>query len=155
MLAAATVRGMRRKVPGQHGSSHTFQVGDRVLVGGGYDGPDSHWLQGGPGYTGTIRALSPQHASIELDQPLTIPSGPNWTFDDFGPGSAQKIGDSKTAHGPWLVVVHGTVGQTWTDPVRLHAALCPAEPDLSTIPPGGGIGFWVESHAEMTPAPAG
>ena len=31
-----------------------------------------------------------------------------------------------------------------------HVGLCEDDPDLSAIPEGGGIGFWVESHASIT-----
>ncbi len=38
------------------------------------------------------------------------------------------------------------------DPVRLHVGLSEDEPDLYAIPDGGGIGYWVESHATISRA---
>lgn len=54
------------------------------------------------------------------------------------------------AQGGWLTLMHGYVGQTWADPVRLQVGLCEHEPDLYAIPRGGGIGYWVKSHAGIS-----
>src|SRR5687768_16793153 len=101
---------------------HRFTVGDRVRVHGGYDGDYSDWLRGGDGYRGTIRKLTAEAAAIELDDELVL---------DAPPGA------------------NGWVEQTWADPVRLQVGLCEDEPDLYAIPRGGGIGYWVESHAAI------
>jgi hypothetical protein len=124
--------------------------GDRVRVGGGYDGEDSAWLHGGLGYTGTIRKLTAGAAAVELDHEIELraPEGTSWP--DFGAGSAAPLREVDLARGRWLTLLHGWVGQTWKAPVRLHVGLCELAPDLSAIPDGGGIGYWVESHASLT-----
>ena len=126
---------------------HSFSAGDRVLVHGGYDGDDSDWLRDGGGYSGTIRKVTANAAAVELDEELELParSGRNW--QEFGRGSASAVVEAETARGRWLTLMHGWVGQTWSDPVRLQVGLCDEEPDLDAIPLGGGIGYWVESHA--------
>ena len=126
-----------------------FTPGDRVLVHGGYDGDDSHWLQGGRGYTGTIRKLTANAAAVELDSRLELdaPAGAKW--QDFGRGSERPLREVSVASGRWLTLIHGWVGQTWADPVRLHVSLCEDEPDLYGLPEGGGIGYWIESHGSI------
>lgn len=128
-----------------HEQAHRFTVGDRVLVHGGYAYSD--WLRGGAGYPGTIRKLTANAAVVELDAALELeaPSGAKW--QDFGRGSEAAIREVDVARGRWLTLMHGWVGQTWSDPVRLQVRLCETEPDLHAIPEGGGIGYWVESHA--------
>jgi|SRR3954452_3599093 hypothetical protein len=127
--------------------AHTFTVGDRVRVHGGYDGADSDWLRGGDGYVGTIRKLTANAAAVELDGALELdaPAGAMW--QDFDGGSPTKIREVDVARGRWLTLMHAWVGQTWSDPVRLQVGLCEEEPDLDAIPHGGGIGYWIESHA--------
>jgi hypothetical protein len=117
------------------------------LVHHGYEGEDSAWLNGGPGYKGTIRKLTAQAAGVELDEEIEIKAPPGRSFEDFGMGSVSSQGTVAIARGRWLTLLHGWVGQTWTDPVRLHVGLTEAEPDLYAIPESGGIGYWVESHA--------
>ena len=124
-----------------------FEPGDRVIVTGGYDGPDSAWLRGGAGYSGTIVDLAGSIAVVELDESLEL--GGSWP--DFGSGSAQAIRTVSHAEGRWLALMQGSVGGTWVSPTgRLHVGLCVAPPVLESIPPGGGVGCWVESHAHMT-----
>lgn len=126
---------------------HRFTVGDRVRVGGGYDGEGSDWLRGTLGYPGTIRKLTAQAAAAELDAELVLEASGGRLWQDFGAGSGSVIREVDVARGRWLALMHGWVGQTWSDPVRLQVGLCEAEPDLYAIPEGGGIGYWVESHA--------
>jgi hypothetical protein len=127
---------------------HRFTVGDRVLVHGGYDGDRSDW-GGGDGYRGTIRKLTAEAAAVELDEELVLdaPLGRKW--QDFGRGSLSVLRETEVARGRWLTLIHGWVGQTWADPVSLQVGLCEDEPDLYAIPSGGGIGYWVESHASI------
>jgi hypothetical protein len=129
---------------------HRFTPGERVLVHGGYDGDESYWLRGGSGYTGTLRKLTAKAAAVELDKELELeaPTGAPW--QDFGGGSARALREVTVARGRWLTLIHGWVGQTWSDPVRLQVGLCEHEPDLCAIPDGGGIGYWVESHAGIS-----
>jgi hypothetical protein len=127
--------------------AHTFTVGDRVLVHGGYDGEDSDWLRGGAGYSGTIRRLTANAAAVELDVELELQSTPDLKWQDFGRGSKTAIREAEVARGRWLTLLHGWVGQAWTEPAPLQVGLCEHEPDLYAIPQGGGIGYWVESHA--------
>ena len=105
------------------------------------------WLAGGPGYSGTVTAIDGPIAVVELDVVLSLDGGP---WQDFGTGSASAVASVATAHGRWLVLMQGWVGGSWTVPARpLQVGLCPVSPDLRSIPAGGGIGFWVESHASM------
>jgi len=127
-----------------------FRVGDRVTVTDGYDGSESRWLRGGPGHSGTITAIDGPKAIVELDDELILDGG---TWQDFGTGSTSAIGSVATAHGRWLVLMQGWVGGSWNVPLKpLQVGLCPLRPDLPSIPPGGGIGFWIESHATMLSA---
>jgi hypothetical protein len=105
---------------------------------------------GGAGYTGTIRTLTANAAAVELDDELQLEAPPGATWQDFGGGSLTALRDVTVAHGRWLTLMHGWVGQTWADPVRLQVGLCEDEPDLFAIPDGGGIGYWVESHAGIS-----
>ena len=130
-------------------SPHQFTVGDRVLIDSGYDGEDSYWLRGGDGYRGTIRKLTAVAAAIELDDELVLDAGPGGKWEDFGQGSMSALRETEVARGRWLTLIHGWTEQTWVDPVRVHVGVCEAEPDLYAIPSGGGIGYWVESHAGM------
>jgi hypothetical protein len=132
---------------------HRFTVGDRVLVHGGYDGDHSDWLRGGEGFRGTIRKLTAEAAAVELDQELVLDAPPGATWEDFGRGSMSVIRETDVARGRWLTLIHGWLEQTWADPVRLQVGLCEDEPDLNAIPRGGGIGYWVESHAGIALLP--
>jgi hypothetical protein len=137
---------------------HRYRPGDRVLVTGGYDGEASAWLQGGEGYSGVIKALTANKASVELDRELELKAREGTTWQDFGTGSAKPLREVQVAKGGWLVVFHGWLGQEWRDPIEpLQVGLCEVEPDLYAIPEGGGAGYWVESHATcalVEPAPS-
>jgi hypothetical protein len=125
-----------------------FLVGDRVTVSGGYDGEASAWLADGVGYAGRLVAIESQAAVVELDSNLELGSG---EWQDFGQGSASSIRTVRAVRGRWLVLLQGWVGGTWSSPTsRLHVAVCDEVPVLERVPPGGGIGVWVESHATMT-----
>lgn len=136
------------------GLGHRYQVGDRVLVTGGHDGDESLWLAGGNGYPGVITAMTADKATVRLDKDLVLEGGEKVRWQDFGAGSAQAVRETSTARGRWLVLIHGWVGQTWVDPIRLHVGLCEQEPNLVAIPKGGGIGYWVESHASIMLEPS-
>jgi hypothetical protein len=132
-----------------------YRPGDRVLVTGGYDRDQSAWLAGGDGYAGVIAAMTADRASVALDHELSLDAPENTPWQDFGAGSLQPLREVKTARGTYLVLTHGWVGQTWVDPIRLQVGLCERQPDLDAIPNGGGVGYWVESHAAirlLTPA---
>ena len=128
-------------------ADETFVVGDRVLVSGGYESP-AEWLAGSEGYRGTLVAIDGPAAVVELDAVVTLSNG---TWQDFGGGSQAAVGTVQVAEGRWLVLLQGWVGASWTSPTgKLHVGLCPDPPRLADLPPGGGIGIWVESHATMT-----
>ena len=133
---------------------HSFRPGDRVFVYGGYDGDESDWLRGGPGYRGAIVAMTADKASILLDSELVLEAPNGQSYQDFGEGSASAMGEVQTARGRWLTVMQGWVGGEWVGDrvMPLQVGLCPKLPDLYAIPGGGGIGYWVESHAEMARA---
>lgn len=126
-----------------------FEVGDRVVVFGGYEGDMSLWLAGGSGYSGTLVEIAGPVAIVELDDELALAG----SWQDFGDGAPQAIATVSTACGRWLSLLQGWVGGTWTNPTgRLHVGLCANRPDPNAIPPGGGVGCWVESHAGMRAA---
>ena len=130
-------------------NGNEFEVGDRVIVGGGYDGDMSGWLAGGSGYRGTLVEVAGPVAIVELDDELVLTG----SWQDFGDGAPQPIETVREARGRWLALLQGWVGGTWTDPTgRLHVGLCAKQPRRSAIPPGGSIGCWVESHAGMRAA---
>jgi hypothetical protein len=125
-----------------------FEVGDRVVVTGGYD-YEPAWLRGGDGYIGTIVELDGSVAVVEVDEEITL----DGSWEDFGEGAAQALRTVSKAQGRWLALLQGWVGGKWTNPTgRLHVGLCSQRPRPSAIPRGGGIGYWVESHAHMRAA---
>ena len=148
---AAVVQGIGWATP-MGEQPRSFTVGDRILVHGGYDGECSDWLRGGDGYAGTIRKLTAKAAAVELDEELELEAASARKWQDFGRGSESVVREIDVARGRWLTLMHGWVGQKWSDPVRLQVGLCEDEPDLYATPRGGGIGYWVESHAGIAPA---
>lgn len=125
--------------------------GDRVRVSGGNDGDRSAWLCGGPGYEATVLDLRPRMAAVAFDGEVVVEAPKGGYWQDFGRGSRKAVGQGPVARGRWAVLLQAWVGRTWDDPGPLHVALCEEEPDLGAIPEGGGIGWWVESHAEIEP----
>jgi hypothetical protein len=127
-----------------------FVVGDRVLVTGGYDfEPD--WLQGGYGYTGTIRELRGKFAVVLLDSELRLPSidrkDPAWRIAGRRIDDPERIGSPR---GTWLLLQQGWVGSVWNEPTdRLHVVLCIEEPMIEAALSNEVTGAWVESHAIM------
>ena len=75
-------------------NGNEFELGDRVVVSGGYDGATSKWLQGGDGYSGTLVEIAGPAAVVELDDELIL-SG---SWQDFGEGS--RSSDSDGQRGP-------------------------------------------------------
>lgn len=130
-------------------SGTAFEVGDRVVVFGGYEGDESLWLAGGSGYGGTLVEIAGPRAIVALDDELALTG----SWQDFGAGRLQAIGTVSEARGRWLSLLQGWVVGTWTNPTgRLHVGLCANRPDPNAVPPGGGVGCWVESHALMKAA---
>jgi hypothetical protein len=130
-------------------SGMPFCVGDRVIVTGGYDN-DPEWLKGGPGYQGEVTNIDGNWMTVKLDSELILEAtrSEGWPF--FGSGSQKRTGSIPVAQGSWLALCHGWVGREWVEPIgRTHVALCETYPDIGTIPPGGGIGAWVESHGTV------
>jgi len=124
-----------------------------VVVSGGYD-MELAWLAGGPGYAGTIVDIVGRRAAVELDGEIELHAGRE-PWKDFGDGSATALGEQPSARGRWLALALAYQGARWEEPIqRLHVGLCARRPDLGTVPDGGGVGVWVESHATMRPASA-
>ena len=85
-------------------------------------------------------------AVVELDEEVLL----NGEWPDFGSGSRKEVGSQRTPKGRWLALAFGWVGDVWSSPTgRLHVGLCSDKPKLRSVPLGGGIGAWVESHATM------
>ena len=137
---------LRRSKPLPDGS---YRVGDEVLVTGGYD-MDPEWLQGGPGYIGTIREVANKWAVVELPSELALTAADGDGWSDFGQGSQSELGRLPIARGRWLALTLAYVGAEWRDPIgRIHVGLCAQRPDFTKVPSGGGIGAWLESHATL------
>jgi len=136
----------RRSLPP---SDESYHVGDKVLVTGGYD-QDAEWLRGGAGYSGTIRDISGKRAVLELSDEIVLTTSRSDGWPDFGDGSQSEIARVPVARGRWLVLTLAYVGAEWRNPIaRIHVNLCAQHPDLNQVPPGGGVGAWVESHATL------
>lgn len=130
------------------GSSSAFQVGDRVLVAGGYD-MEPPWLAGGSGYSGRIEEIYGHRSAVRLDRTLSL-SAPGDGWSDFGNAARQPITKVANATGEWLALALADHGAHWTGEVtRLHVSVCRERPDLEVVPAGGGVGVWVESHAAI------
>ncbi len=101
-------------------SGNAFEVGDRVVVSGGYDGDGALWLAGGSGYGGTLVEIAGPMAIVELDDELVLTG----SWQDFGAGGLQAIGTVSEARGRWLSLLQGWVGGMWTSPMgRLHVGV--------------------------------
>jgi hypothetical protein len=117
----------------------TLEIGDRIVVYGGYD-YDADWLAANPdGYTGRVIEFIPgQNVQsvpvIELDEELVLPSGA---------GAARD----REVRGRFLVLELGHEGTDWSTPTpRIHVELCDFRPE-ATRWQDRRQGAWVESHA--------
>ena len=120
-------------------AAHLLTIGDRVLVGGGYD-MDPAWLAvSASGYLGTVVAFIPGQndqsaAVIALDEELVLPNGA---------GAVQD----KEVRGRYLVLELGHGGTSWATPrPRIHVELCGELPSARRWQ-DRPRGAWVESHA--------
>lgn len=134
-----------------------FEIGQRVVVAGGYD-MDPAWLAGGGGYIGTIVDIAGNRAVVELDDEIELHARSE-PWKDFGDGTLSAPAQRPVVRGRWLALMLGYVGHRWEDPIqRVHVGLCARRPDLAAALQGGqvgaGIGAWVESHATMRHARA-
>ena len=116
-----------------------LQVGDSVVVEGGYDF-EPEWLAGNAdGYPGRVVAFIPGQgedpaAVIELDEELVLINGA---------GAVR----GREVKGRFLVLELGHVGTGWTTPTpRIHVELCDFEPEAAPWAERPK-GAWVESHA--------
>ena len=116
-----------------------LKVGDRVIVGGGYDF-EASWLAANPdGYSGRVAAFIPGQneqlaAVVELDQTLVLSNGA---------GAVQ----GREVRGDFLVLELGHVGTDWSTPSpRIHVELCDFAPEEASWA-NRRQGAWVESHA--------
>lgn len=116
-----------------------LQVGDRVVVYGGYD-MDPAWLAASPnGYSGEvvefIRGQNSEPAAvIALDTELVLPEG-------AGAVRGEEV------RGRYVVLELGHVGASWSTPSpRVHVELCAERPE-STRGPDRQHRAWIESHA--------
>ena len=116
-----------------------LKVGDRVIVGGGYD-YEAAWLAASAeGYSGRVTAFIPGQneqpaAVVELDEELVLPNG----------AGAVEAGEVR---GGFLVLELGHVGTDWSTPTpRIHVELCDFEPEEASWAERRQ-GAWVESHA--------
>jgi len=121
-----------------------LQVGDRVVVYGGYDF-EPQWLSANPaGYPGEVIEFIPGQneqpaAVVELDEELVLPNGA---------GAARH-----PVHGTFVVLELGHEGTDWATPTpRLHVELCEERPAAKRWR-DRVRGAWVESHATYRRAP--
>lgn len=88
-------------------------------------------------------------ADLEMESELILAAREGQSWQDFGAGSPTALRRVAVARGRWLVLTLAYVGAAWVDPInRIHVGLCEQEPELASVPKGGGIGYWVESHAQ-------
>lgn len=140
---------------GQYSGGKPFCVGDQVIVTGGYDNAPE-WLKGGLGYEGEVAEIKEQWMVVKLNSELTLNAKEGEGWPDFGAGSLKRMGSLPIARGIWLALTHGWVGREWVEPIgRIRVAVCAMHPDIATIPQGGGIGSWVESHGTVKHVPIG
>jgi hypothetical protein len=134
-----------------------FEIGQRVVVTGGYD-VDPPWLSGGGGYAGTIVDIAGRRAVVELDDEIEVHAR-RQPWKDFGEGGVAQPTEKPVAWGQWLVLslVYEGTRPRWEDPIlRISVGLCPARPDLRSSSERSDVGALVESHATMRharPAP--
>src|SRR5262245_47677332 len=108
-----------------------MRVGDRVFLSGAYDHPG--WLQGGPGYAGTLERFIPGHnegtfsAGVRLQAALTL--------------------EGVTRLSVPLDLRY--VGATWeADEVIGSVELCEFVPEALPVPERRR-GTWVQTHATI------
>jgi hypothetical protein len=92
-------------------SDGSYRVGDAVLVAGGYD-QDPEWLQGGPGYSGTIREIAGKRAIVELTSEIVLTAGHSDGWPNFGEGGQSESGRLSVARG---ATIRGTRSMACTD----------------------------------------
>jgi hypothetical protein len=116
-----------------------LEIGDSVVVAGGYDMEPS-WLIANPsGYSGRVTSFIPGQneqpaAVVHLDEELVLPNG-------AGAVEGHEV------RGSVLVLELGHVGTDWTTPTpRIHVELCDFEPEPAPWAERRQ-GAWVESHA--------
>ena len=108
-----------------------MRVGDRVFLSGAYDHPG--WLQGGPGYAGTLERFIPGHnegdssAVVRLDAALTL----------------------EGVTGFYVVLDLRYVGVSWeADEVIGSVELCAFVPEALPVRERRR-GTWVQTHATI------
>jgi hypothetical protein len=120
-------------------ATHRLEVGDRVVVYGGYD-PEPEWLvANSAGYLGRVVEFLPGQGVnpaplIELDDQLVLPAG------------AGAVRGTEV-RGLFLVLELAHRGTDWSTPTpRIHVELCDFRPEPKPWP-DRRQGAWVESHA--------
>ena len=116
-----------------------LEVGDSVVVGGGYDYEPAWLAVNADGYSGRVLSFIPGQnqqpaAVVQLDEELVLPDGAGATV-------GQEV------RGGFLVLELAHVGTDWTTPTpRIHVELCDFEPEAASWSERRQ-GAWVESHA--------
>jgi hypothetical protein len=118
---------------------HRLEVGDQLVVGGGYD-MNPGWLAvSEAGYQGRVVEFIPgqnatRAAVIELHEELVHPDGA---------GAVRGV----EVRGDFLVLELGHSGADWSTPTpRVHVELCDFRPEAKRRQ-DRRQGAWVESHA--------
>ncbi len=106
----------------------SLQIGDRLLVAGGY-AIKPEWLGDGSGFVGRLLSFIPSDtgapsAVVQLDEPITV----------------------QDARGDILVLSLRYVGARWKKNETVHVELCDFIPDAKPWSKRRQ-GKWVESHA--------
>jgi hypothetical protein len=120
-------------------ATHRLEVGDRVVVYGGYD-PEPEWLVANPaGYPGRVVEFLPgQNANpaplIELDDQLVLPAG-------AGPCEERRFGDCSSSSSSLIEEPTGLRRL-----LAFTVELCDFRPEPKPWP-DRRQGAWVESHA--------
>ena len=120
-------------------NTHSLAVGDRVIVGGGYDMEPAWLASSESGYGGEVIEFIPGQneqpaAVVALDEEVVLPNGAGAVRDQM-------------VRGQYLVLELGQVGATSSTPrPRVHVELC-AEAPPHVRWQDRPRGAWVESHA--------
>ncbi len=105
-----------------------LNIGDRVLIGGGYD-LEPQWLGGRQDYSGTVKAFIPGQNNMPA---VVVALDEVAVFENYS--------------GKYIVLELRYTGAKWAEKETVHVELCDFEPEAKPWQ-DRKQGKWVESHA--------